>query len=177
MPGSGFNESISEILPKTLPKFINIVIWMPWNCRSSILFIPAFRIYVKIFFGIVSGFNGVVAINKTELNRLRQVSSCDLQQRSGSVTFFIRIQIRRSVPTGLWIRIFLFLQRLAKNKFFSSFLFLIFTVGVHIHQSLKTTSYEEVTEMEGPDPGDLKLPAPKGPDPEHWCHAIFSKML
>jgi hypothetical protein len=31
------------------------------------------------FCGFVSGFNGVVAINKTELNRLRQVSSFDLQ--------------------------------------------------------------------------------------------------
>jgi hypothetical protein len=83
------------------------------------VYLPVF-IFIN-FCGIVSGFNGVVAINKTELNRLRQVSSFDLQQRSGSATFLIRIQIRRSVMVPLDYRSgsSSFLQWLAKNKFFS----------------------------------------------------------
>jgi hypothetical protein len=78
MPESGFNESKSETLQITLPNLAYHDM-NAFKLPKFFLFIIVIYAYKFLLYDIVSGFNGVVAINKTELNRLRQVSSFDLQ--------------------------------------------------------------------------------------------------
>ncbi len=112
------DESRSEILHK---KTSQIYEYHDMNAFELPKFHPVYLpVFIFInFCGIVTGFNGVVAINKTELNRLRQVSSCDLQQRcSGSVTFLYGSRSADLYPLDNGSGSSSFLHWLAKTNFF-----------------------------------------------------------